>query len=110
VVTLRGAFKGTALVAEAEKQLRELGAVAAAHVSFPLQVVVHDATPPGDAQKTEDMARANAALAALTAGGASTAQAATETVGARLPMTDPTDPTSRARNARLEVVFVSRSD
>jgi hypothetical protein len=110
VVTLHGAFKGTALASEAEKQLRDLGHVAAAHGTFPLQIVVHDATTPDKTETTADTARAQAALAALTAGGASGAQAATETVGARLPKTDPNDPATRGYNARLEVVFVSRND
>ena len=109
VVTLRGAFQGTALAAAAEAQLRELGHVAASHTSFPLQVVVHDATTPGPANQTADATRARAALAALTAGGVSTASSI-ETMGAKLPTTDPTDPRTRARNARLEIVFVSRGD
>ena len=110
VVTLHGAFKGTVLATEAEKQLRDLGHVASAHGTFPLQVVVHDATTPDKAETTADIARAQAALTALTAGGAAANQAATETVGARLPKTDPNDPATRAQNARLEVVFVSRND
>jgi hypothetical protein len=110
VVTLRGAFKGTALVADAERQLRELGSVSASHASFSVQVVVHDATTPGPADRAADTARAKAALDALTAGGASAGTASTETVGANLPTTDPTDPRTRARNARLEVVFVARSE
>ncbi len=110
VVTLRGAFQGTALAAEAERQLRELGRVSASHTSFPVQVVVHDATTPGPAEQAADTTRARAALAALAAGGASSIATATETMGTKLPTTDPTDPQTRSRNARLEVVFVSRGD
>ena len=110
VVTLRGAFKGTALTADAARQLEELGHVAASHPAFPLQVVVHDATPPTEAERKADAARADAAMAALAAGGAPAAQTMAETMGARLPVTDPADTRTRARNARLDVVFVSRAD
>jgi len=110
VVTLRGAFKGTTLLPDADRQLRELGRVAAAHPSFPVQVVLHDAAPPSAAERIADVARAQAALGALTGGGAAASQAAAETEGASLPTTDPADPRTRPRNARLEIVFVSRTD
>jgi len=110
VVTLRGTWKGEALAPEAEQQLRELGRVAASHASFPIEVVVHDATEPREAEQRVDAARAEAALTALVAGGASRREALAESVGARLPVTDPRDPKGRARNARLEIVFVSRSE
>jgi len=110
VVTLRNAFKGTALAPDAEHQLLDLGHVAAAHAGFPLQVVIHDATAPGDGEKKGDTSRAQAALAALTAGGASVTQSNAETMGTALPTADPSDPVARVRNARLEVVFVSRGD
>jgi outer membrane protein OmpA-like peptidoglycan-associated protein len=110
VVTLRGAFKGTTLVPDAERTLRELGHVASANPAFPVQIVVHDATPPTEHDKASDAQRANAALAALTAGGAAAGQMTSETIGARLPTSDPNDPTARVHNARLEVVFVSRGD
>jgi hypothetical protein len=110
VVTFRETFKGAALTTDAAKQLQELGKVAAAHPTFPLQIVIHDALAPSDSERTADTARAQAALAALTQGGAVASQAHLETVGARLPTTDPTDARTRARNARLEVVFISRGD
>jgi len=107
VVTLRAAFTGTALAADAERQLRELGRVAASHARFPVQVVLHDATPPGPAEQAADTERGKATLAAL---GAQSFVTSVETMGASLPTTDPADPQNRARNARLEVVFVSRTD
>jgi hypothetical protein len=110
VVTLRNAFKGTTLTPEGDHQLRDLGHVASVHAAFPIQVVVHDASPPSDGEKKADTARAQAALAALTAGGASATQSTAETMGTALPTADPSDPKVRARNARLEVVFVSRGD
>ncbi len=107
VVTLRGAFKGTALVADAERQLRELGRVAAAHANYPVQIVVHDAVAPGESERYADAARGKLAAAALAAPEVATS---VETVGASLPTTDPAEPRNRGRNARLEVVFVSRTD
>ncbi len=110
VVVLRGAFKGTTLTADADRDLRELGRVAAAHPGYPVQVVVHDATPPGAAELAADDVRGRAALAALVAGAGAPVASSVETMGAALPRTDPGDAATRARNARLEIVFVSRTD
>jgi hypothetical protein len=107
VVTLRGAWKGTALTPDAERDLRELGRIAAAHRTYPVELVVHDGTPPTEREHAEDVARGRAARAAMSAGGAAVTDANVETVGAALPILDPTGPDARARNARLEVVFVS---
>jgi hypothetical protein len=79
--------------------------VAAAHPSFGLQVVVHDSTPQAiDA----DAQRAKAAVRALVEAGAKPSSIAQELAGTRAPVADPTDPRVRARNERLEVVFVAR--
>jgi hypothetical protein len=107
VVTFRGAFKGAALTPDADRQLRELGRVAAIHPSFPLQIVLHDASVPSAHEREEDTKRALAARTTLLAGDPPGVKAETALIGANLPTTDPTDAQSRARNARLEVVFVS---
>jgi hypothetical protein len=107
VVTLRGAWKGTALTPDAERDLRELGRIAAAHPAYPVELVVHDGTPPTEREHADDVARGRAARAAMSAGGAAVTDANVETVGAALPTLDPAGPDARARNARLEVVFVS---
>ena len=111
IVTLRGAFKGTTLTPDADKQLRELGRVAGNRAPGPVQIVVHDANAPSKAEESADTTRAQAALGALTAGanGASF-PTSVETMGAELPTADPNDAQGRARNARLEVVFVARSE
>jgi hypothetical protein len=106
VVTLRGAFKGTTLVPEADRELQELGRVAAAHPGNPIQVVVHDATAPSAGEKAADEARGRVALSALHPA----APSRVETIGESLPVTDPSDARNRGRNARLEVVFVSGTD
>ena len=109
VVTLRDAFAkgGTSLTAEADTKLKELGRVAAAHPGFGVQVVVHDASAPTKADADADSQRAEAAAKSLVAGGAVAAKLKAETAGNRAPIVDPADVAHRARNARLEVVFVS---
>ena len=107
VVTLREAFNGTSLTADAEKKLRELGRVASAHPTFAVQIVLHDATTPSAADLSADAQRADAAAKALVAGGATAAKLKWETAGAKSPIVDPTDAKAKARNARLEIVFVT---
>jgi hypothetical protein len=105
VVTLRDAYRGGQLTGEGARWLADLGQAAAAHPAFALQVVVHDAA----AQSTEtDVQKAKLAVKALTAAGANPAAIAYELAGARAPVADPTDPRWRARNERLEVVFVPK--
>ncbi len=106
-MTLRDAFHGAALTPEGQKKLANLGRVAAAHPTFAVQVVVHDATPPSATEATDDQKRADAAVQALVGGGAASAKVKGETAGARAPVVDPSDAKARARNARLDIVFVA---
>lgn len=106
VVTLHDAFQGAALAPDAAKKLADLGRVAAAHPGFAMQLVVHDATAPGP-KDTTDAKRADAAAQALVAAGAPAAHVKTETAGAREPLVEPSDAKARARNERLDVVFVA---
>ena len=110
VVTLRGAFpagQGATLTKDVEAKLKELGHVAAAHPTFAIQVVVHDASAPSAAELNVDAQRGAAVAKALVAGGATAAKVKSETAGARAPLVDPQDATHRARNARIEIVFVA---
>jgi len=107
VVTIREAFNGTALTADAEKKLKTLGQIAAAHGTFAVQIVVHDATPPSAAELAADEKRADAAAKAMIAGGANAAKVKWETAGAKAPVVDPADPKAKGRNARVEIVFVT---
>jgi flagellar motor protein MotB len=107
VVTLRNTFKGTALEDGAQKRLAELGRVAAAHPAFAVQIVLHDAAEPSTREAEADAQRAEAAAAALIAGGAAKDRVATALTGARSPLVDPADARHRGRNARLDVVLVS---
>jgi hypothetical protein len=105
VVTLRNLYRGAALTEEGASALKDLGRVGVAHPAFAVQVVVHDAAaaPGGD---HVDAARGDAAKQALVGAGVPSARVATELAGARAPVADPADARSRARNERLEVVFV----
>jgi hypothetical protein len=106
VVTLHDVFRGNDVVEAAAAKLKELGRVAAAHPGFALQVVVHDAQPPRPKDDV-DSRRAEAAARALVDGGATAARVKTELAGARAPLVDPGDAKQRARNERLDVVFVA---
>jgi outer membrane protein OmpA-like peptidoglycan-associated protein len=104
-VTLHDAFRGAQLTDKATARLKELGRVAASHATFAVQVVVHDAT--GAALNDPmDPRRAEAAIQALVSGGAAAPRVRAELAGAQVPIVDPGDAKARARNERLEVVFV----
>ena len=106
VVTLRSAFKGERLTPEAEASVKDLGRVAAAHPTFGVQVVIHDAQAPGAADVQANQKRGEAITQALTAAGAAAAKVKVEQAGARAPVVDPKDAKHRDRNARVEIVFV----
>lgn len=109
VVTLRSLFEAEQLSREGEAVLAELGRVAAAHPTFALQVVVHDASRPTADEAARGKRRGEAIAKALTAGGASPAKTKVEQAGARAPVFDPSDAKRRAGNARVEIVFVDGS-
>jgi outer membrane protein OmpA-like peptidoglycan-associated protein len=107
VVTLRSAFKGDKLTPEAETSVKDLGRVAAAHPTFAVQVVLHDAQPPSAADIAGDRRRGDAIVQALVAGGIAATKVKVELAGSRAPVVDPKDARHRERNARVEIVFVS---
>lgn len=107
VVTLRSAFKGDKLTPEAEASLKDLGRVAAAHPTFAVQVVFHDATSPSAGEVAANQKRGEAVSRSLIEGGAAAAKVKVEQAGAKAPIVDPKDARHRDRNARIEVVFVS---
>ena len=71
-------------------------------------VVVHDATQPTKGDDANDKQRADAIAKALVAAGAPADRVQAQTAGARAPIVDPMDLAHRARNARVEIVFVTR--
>ncbi|MEO6572496.1 MAG: hypothetical protein ABIP89_01565 [Polyangiaceae bacterium] len=107
VVTLRDAFKGAALTPAADTKLKELGRVLAAHPGFAVQVVLHDAAPPTAQETATDAQRAEASVKAIASGAGSADKVKAEIAGARSPIVDPSDTRHRARNARMDVVFVT---
>ncbi len=106
VVTLRGVFQGPTLTDDGKAKLEGLGRIAASHPGFGVQLVVHDALPPA-AKDESDARHADAAVKALVTGGAPAARVKAELAGARAPAVDPGDARLRARNERIDVVFVS---
>lgn len=107
VVTLRGIWSGASLTSEGLGTLKDLGRVAAAHPTFGVQVVLHDATPPSAAESATNKQRGESAIKALAEGGAGAAKVKVEQAGARAPVVDPQDTKRRERNARVEIVFVA---
>jgi hypothetical protein len=111
VITLRGVFsdkggKGApALSAAAESRLADLGRVAAAHPAFPVEIVLHQEKALDPRDEPAQRARAEAVARAL---GAKAPGVRVEPMlaGNVSPVVDPAG-ADRARNARVEVVFVT---
>ena len=105
IVTLRGAFRGVELSDEGQATLKALGQVAAAHPGFAVQVVLHDAQP--DVPVDSNAKRAQAMVKALVAAGAPAPRVKAELAGTLAPVVDPAERAFRARNERVDVVFVA---
>lgn len=105
VVTVRSPFTGDKLATTAEATLTELVGVSRAHPTFPVIVVLHLDREPKNA---EDRSLAEKRVASVAerfrAGGAGRVDA--QLAGTALPVVDPAGK-DRARNARLEVIFVN---
>jgi outer membrane protein OmpA-like peptidoglycan-associated protein len=107
VVTFRSLFKADKLSSEGETSLKELGRIAAAHPTFAVQIVVHDASSPSATEVALDKRRGETVARALAESGATKTKV--ELAGARAPVFDPADANRRGKNARIEIVFVSGS-
>jgi outer membrane protein OmpA-like peptidoglycan-associated protein len=107
-VTLRGIFSGAgaALTAQGEQKLAELGKIAAAHPAFPLEVVIHSDKPAAGRDEEAQRARGEAVQKALEKAAGAKAKIAAVVAGNRAPVADPAGP-DKARNARVEIVFVT---
>lgn len=101
VVSLRDLFRGDALSKEGASTLQGLGKLAAEHPGFPLQVVVH-----GEAPRERASQRGAEVAKALVAAGVATESIHVEAAGTSRPIADPSVAKSRARNERVEIVFV----
>jgi outer membrane protein OmpA-like peptidoglycan-associated protein len=104
VVTLRGAFSGDAVTREASEQLESLGRVAAANPSLPVVVVLHEAEPPRAEAQKRAARRAEAVKLLLARHRKEKIEV--HLAGATRPVVDPSSKKDRARNERIEVVFV----
>jgi hypothetical protein len=103
VVSLRGLVSPEGkLTGEAAEQLALLGRTAKANPSFPLLVVHHSAK---DAEEKSAAARLEVVAQALRDAGAPQVQA--HSAGTARPVADGRLPEAAARNARVEIVFVS---
>ncbi len=90
-----------ALTETGKAELAALARVAKAHPKFPILVVTHSA---GGA-RAEERRQLETALAALQAGGAPTVEGTL--AGSAQPLAPPKSTGAKARNDRIEVVFVS---
>lgn len=105
VLTLHDAFRGTDLTETAAASLAAAARVARAHPQVMVQVVVHEADP--SAAGTSGR-KVEAALSALERAGVPKAHLRGESAGARIAIVASNDTTRRAKNARVDVVFVTR--
>ena len=86
-------------------KLDALGRVSKSHPGFAILVVVHDA--PGQTNTAaRDKERAEQVKQTLAAAGADVTRIGTQLPGTQLPAYDPADAKTKAKNERVEVVFV----
>ncbi len=101
----RDVFQGNELNEAGKQALAAAALVARAHASVSVQLVVHDA----DAATTPTSERRlEASLKALEANGVARERLRGDLAGNHLQIVPPSDAARRARNARLDVVFVHR--
>lgn len=103
VVTLRGLVTaGGEVTQDGRGRLTTLANVAKAHPSFPVLVVVHTS---GAGNPERDLARGRALAEVLRSAGAPRVEA--ESAGSDLPVLEPRRADSKARNERVEIIFVA---
>ena len=103
-VTVRGIFSGDALSSAGDAKVAEVAKIAAAHPTFPVAVVVHAEKAPGAKEEASLRARADAVVASLKKNGATRVTGVV--AGAAAPVVDPLGK-DKARNARVEIVFIT---
>lgn len=104
VVTLRDVFAGEKLSAPATEKINALGRTAKEHPRFPIAVVLHQDKEPSDKERAALATRGDLLMSALKAAGASNVNVLV--AGAKAPVVDPAG-ADRARNARVEIVFIA---
>jgi hypothetical protein len=105
MLTFRDVWKGSDLTETGKQALAQVALVARSHANVGVQLVVHESEtrPAAETQKKIDTA-----LAALEAGGVPKGRLRGENAGASINVVSPADSQNRGRNARLDVVFVTR--
>jgi hypothetical protein len=105
VLTLRDAFRGEELSDAGKQALASAALVGRAHPNVSVQVVVHESEANAVASSAK---RVTSALKALESGGIPKTKLRGDTAGTSIALVASGDPAKRARNARLDVVFVTR--
>ncbi len=105
VLTLRDAFRGEELSDAGKQALASAALVGRAHPNVSVQVVVHESE--ANAVATSEK-RVASALKALESGGIPKTKLRGDMAGTSIALVASGDPAKRARNARLDVVFVTR--
>ncbi len=103
-IALRGVFTGDALSSAGEAKVLEVAKIAAAHPTFPVAVVVHAEKAPAAKDEASLRARADAVVASLKKNGVTKVTGVV--AGAAAPVVDPHGK-DKARNARVEIVFIT---
>jgi hypothetical protein len=106
VVTLRGVFDAGELNAKGQKALEDISSVGKKHGQFPVMVVVHNHKPLDDTTRKQGRAHGTKVVQVLRAQLGATRVAEPHVAGDASPVVDPSG-ASAARNARIDVVFVS---
>ncbi|MEO8178289.1 MAG: hypothetical protein ABI895_05590 [Deltaproteobacteria bacterium] len=102
-VVLRGLFAADGSLTDAGRaQLQQLGATAKAHPDFPLLLVGHTASLEAGPAMDRQLALLGVELASL-----GVERVSAHDVGPRQPLLPPQLPRARARNQRIELVFVA---
>ena len=105
-VAFRGIFDARgALLPAASTRLAEIGKIAAAHPTFPVEIIVHNEKPVSAKDEAGQRARGDVVAKAIE-GTARGARIETILAGNAAPVVDPAG-ADRARNARVEIVFVT---
>jgi hypothetical protein len=102
-VVLRELFAADGRLTDAARaQLQQLGATAKAHPDFPLLLVGHTASPEAKSAMDKQLASLGSELALL-----GVERVSAHDAGPRQPLLPPQLPRARARNQRIELVFVA---
>jgi outer membrane protein OmpA-like peptidoglycan-associated protein len=102
-VSLRDLFGADGKLTERSRpELERLVRIAEAHPDYPLLLVGHSSSERGTAEVDRQLELLRSALS-----GSGVSKLAVESVGARQPLLPERSPSARARNQRIELIFVA---